>query len=84
MGGVGRDSGKVSGPPPAFWGDFHTTLAMEDRPHKAGGRDLGLEEFREFLSKTVLQELGLVDWVYTWQSTASPTSLLSLDRLLWN
>ena len=49
------------GLPLLFGGDFNVTLEAGDTPKEAGGRDLGLEEFRTFISETALQELGPTD-----------------------
>ena len=79
VGGVVKDSVKVSGPPFAVQGDFNAPMAIEDSPHEAGGRDLVSEEVKRFLSEGLLLELVPLDCLYTWQI---PTSLSWLDRFL--
>ena len=50
--------------PMLFGGDFNVTLAADDRPDGAGGRDQGSEEFWEFLARTAMQEMGPQDCNY--------------------
>ena len=65
-----------------FGGDFNVTLDTDNRPDGAGGRDQGLEEFRDFLSGAALQEMGPQDCNYTWRSEVGLSYRSRLDRFL--
>ena len=60
-------------------GDYNVTLAADDRPNGAGGRDLGLAQFREVLAQQGLAKIGPFDQRFTWKG---PSSQSRLDRFL--
>ena len=55
------------------------TLAADDCPNGAGGRDPGLAQFREVLAQEGLEENGPYDRRFTWKGK---TSQSGLDRFL--
>ena len=60
-------------------GDYRVTLASDDRPNGAGGRDPGSAQFWEVLAQLGLTEMGPQDRRFTWRG---PTSQSRLDRFL--
>ena len=68
--------------PLLFGGDFNVTVVANDRPDGTGGRDQGLEDFREFLARAALQEMEPLDCNYTWRSDVGPSYRSRLDRFL--
>ena len=61
-------------------GDFIVTLEVKDRPNNARRQDPDSEGFWTFILEATLQELGLVDCLYTWRSTNGSTMPSHLDR----
>ena len=60
-------------------GDYNVTLAADDCPNRAGGRDPGSAQFREVLAQQGLVEIGPSDRRFTWKG---PSSQSRLDRFL--
>ena len=70
------------GSPMPMGGDFNVTLEAMDRMNNSDGQDLDSKNFRSFITKAMLQEMGLVNYVYTCRSTNRNTMSSRLDRFL--
>ena len=79
---LGVVAATFQGSPMLMGGDFNVTLEAKDRVNNAGGQDLDLEDFRSFITEAMLQEIGLVNFVYMWRSTDRYTLPSQLDRFL--
>ena len=62
-------------------GDFNVTVVAKDRPNNVGGQDPNSEGFWTSILEMTLQEMGLVDCLYTW-SMNSCTMPSHLARFL--
>ena len=82
QGGIGRCGINLQESPQLICGDFNVTLEAMDRPNDTGGQDPDSEDFWAFILEAALQEMGLVDYLYTWRSTKGRNMPSWLDRFL--